>query len=90
MRSSIVLVLAVLALSAVLARSFITVPVALVEDAQGLVSNRRYFLDPANRLPAHYAALLNIGGENYRLLLVCTPFPHAEAQNRALFDSRPL
>lgn len=73
MRSSHLLVLAVLALSAVSSLSLIHAPIERVNVMEkNSPTARRYYSDPMNRLTALYTGLINIGGENYRVILVRT------------------
>lgn len=70
MRSSHLLVLAVLALSVVSSLAFIRAPIERVNVQERSNPLRRYYSDPMNRLVALYTGLINIGGSNYRVILV--------------------
>lgn len=70
MRSSHVLVLAVLAMSVVASLGFIHAPIERRDVVDRSSPTRRYYSDPMGRLVSLYTGLLNIGGENFRVILV--------------------
>ena len=71
MRLSHVLLLAVLALSACSSLAFIRTTMERLDvSPEEARNNRRYLSDPMGFSLSLYAGLLNIGGQNYRLILV--------------------
>lgn len=70
MRSSHLLVLALLAMSVVSSLAFIRTPLDRMNVIDRKSPIRRYLSDPMGRTVSLYTGLLNIGGQNYRVILV--------------------
>lgn len=78
MRPSRLLVFALVVVCVHYSTCFIEAPVERISVPE-TASTRRYWSDPVGRASALYTSLLQVGGQNYRLILVRARCIHAES-----------